>query len=139
MRSLKYRECRELANLLYKIGNSIGIEIRVSLGVVVSKGARAKAYARIYGLPIPIQRAHGIPPLYTVEFLCEKIDRLGPDEVAEVAIHELLHIPEGQKGGLRPHGKKVNSRITKIMLKKADQSLKFEIYEVLRRCCEESI
>ncbi len=65
-------------------------------------GARANAWARIWGLPAVFQRALGLPPCYVVEFLCPAFDRLPEDEQDRVLIHELLHIPTTFSGGVRP-------------------------------------
>lgn len=65
-------------------------------------GARANAWARIWGLPAAFQHALGVPAVYVVEFLCPAFDHLPPDEQDRVIIHELLHIPTTFSGGVRP-------------------------------------
>jgi predicted metallopeptidase len=65
-------------------------------------GARANAWARIWGLPRVFQEALGIPAAYVVEFLCPGFDRLPRDEQDRVMIHELLHIPTTFSGAVRP-------------------------------------
>lgn len=65
-------------------------------------GARANAWARIWGLPRVFQQALRVPASYVVEFLCPGFDRLPQDEQDRVIIHELLHIPTTFSGGVRP-------------------------------------
>lgn len=65
-------------------------------------GAKANAWARIWGLPPVFQHALGLPASYVVEFLSPGFDHLPPDEQDRVMIHELLHIPTTFSGGVRP-------------------------------------
>ncbi len=65
-------------------------------------GARANAWARIWGLPLVFQHALKIPAAYVIEFLCPAFDRLPRDQQDRVIIHELLHIPTTFSGGVRP-------------------------------------
>jgi predicted metallopeptidase len=65
-------------------------------------GARANAWARIWGLPPIFQQALGLAPAYVVEFLAPAFDRLPPDQQDRVILHELLHIPRTFSGGVRP-------------------------------------
>lgn len=70
-----------------------------------SLGSSARrTIARIHGTPRIWQVAMQIQPLYIIEVLGEKFDKLSVEEREKVIIHELLHIPEGFKGGLRCHG-----------------------------------
>jgi predicted metallopeptidase len=65
-------------------------------------GARANAWARIWGLPPVFQHALGLPATYVVEFLSPGFDSLPSEEQDRVIIHELLHIPTTFSGGVRP-------------------------------------
>ncbi len=105
---------------------------------VVSKKARARAYARIYGLPRAIQTAHELPALYTIEFICEKTIPLNSERIMMVLIHELLHIPYTTGGGLRPHGKLVNDRKAKSITRKIPFVLKHQLKEILEKCCSKN-
>lgn len=69
---------------------------------VVASNSRSRAYARIWGLPAPLQEALGVGPAYVVELL-KPFWRLSCKEKARVLAHELAHIPRTASGALRPH------------------------------------
>jgi len=75
-----------------------------------SRGATARAYARIWSLPSIWQKALEINPFYVIEVVSEKFDVLDENNKKKVLIHELMHIPKKFSGGLVPH----NNRGTKI-------------------------
>jgi len=69
-----------------------------------SQGSKSKRIiARIHGLGRIWQKALGLPPVYIIEVLSERYDRLTQEDKEKTMIHELLHIPKGFKGGFRPH------------------------------------
>ncbi len=81
-----------------------------------SKGSKSRAYARIWALPKIFQRAIGTNAHYSIEFL-ERFERLSEIEKDKVIIHELLHIPKGFSGGLRPHncfGRKIDREVEEL-------------------------
>ncbi|AFZ69911.1 putative metallopeptidase [Caldisphaera lagunensis DSM 15908] len=88
--------------------------------VVKSHNSKTKAIARIYSVPSAIRFALGMEPIYVIEFISEKFDRLSFEDKIKVIIHELLHIPSSFTGGLRPHGKIVNNRAVNNLFKKID-------------------
>ena len=75
-----------------------------------SRGAQARAYARIWSLPSIWQKALEINPFYVIEVLSEKFDVLNEQDKTRVLIHELMHVPKKFSGGLVPH----NNRGCKI-------------------------
>ncbi|MEM0174157.1 MAG: putative metallopeptidase [Sulfolobaceae archaeon] len=91
--------------------------------VVYSYGAKTKAIARIWGTPKVLSVAFGIKPLYVIELVWEKYSRLSDEDKLKVLIHEILHIPKSFSGGLRPHGKEVNQREVKRLLKKLRENI----------------
>lgn len=68
-----------------------------------SYGSVSRAYARIWGFPVIWQKALRKKPLYCLEVLSEKYDRLSDSEKRKVLIHELTHIPKNFSGALMPH------------------------------------
>lgn len=70
---------------------------------VRSKGSRARAYARIWGLSRIFQFAAGYRPTYVIEVLSRYFDRLNEQEKIKVLIHELMHIPKTFSGSLLSH------------------------------------
>ena len=68
-----------------------------------SRGSKARARARIWGMPRIWQLALKIPPAYVVEVLAEKFDHLPAIEKTRVLVHELAHIPKNFSGSLLPH------------------------------------
>jgi predicted metallopeptidase len=107
------------------------------ISFIVSRGSTSNAYAKIYGLHREIQVGFGIPPIYVIEFLCEKVSSLNTDEAFIVLIHELLHIPPKFSGGLRPHGKHVNNFIARKLSMKIAHEVKAKFYERVSTCCDE--
>ncbi len=90
---------------------------------VRSIGARTRAVARIHALPGIWRTVLGMPPQYIVEVVSENYDHLPCREKTRVIIHELLHIPGGFTGGLRPHGRLVNNRVVSRLLSVLEKRL----------------
>jgi len=83
-----------------------------------SQGAKARAYARIWAMPLIWQKALEIQPFYVIEFLSEHFDHLKAEEKMKVVIHELMHIPKKFSGGLVPHacfGKVINEKEVEVI------------------------
>ncbi|RLG19981.1 metallopeptidase [Candidatus Micrarchaeota archaeon] len=89
-----------------------------------SRGAKARAYARIWSMPSIWQSALEIEPFYIIEVLSEHFDKLEEQRKDRVLIHELLHIPKKFSGGLVPH---------RCFGKKIDEKRVEEIYERIKR------
>ncbi|MCL5113883.1 MAG: metallopeptidase [Patescibacteria group bacterium] len=90
-----------------------------------TRGAKARAYARIWGFPKIFQQVLGVEPAYVIEVLSEKFNRLSYDEKRKVIIHELLHIPKNFSGSLLPH-KYGHTRINRDVEKLFKQLLEVE-------------
>jgi len=78
---------------------------------VRTRKSRSRAIARIHGLPSIWRFALNLKPHYIIEVIAENYDPLPHGEKIKTVIHELLHIPPKFSGGLRPHGRYVNSRV----------------------------
>ena len=70
---------------------------------VRSHGSTTTAIARVHALPPVWRFVLGLNPLYAVELVSERYDRLPLEEKVRTIVHELLHIPRSMGGGLRPH------------------------------------
>jgi predicted metallopeptidase len=69
-----------------------------------SRGSSARrVVARCHGMSKVLQVALNIRPVYVLEFLSERFDKLDERAREEVLIHELLHIPGNFGGGFRHH------------------------------------
>lgn len=71
-----------------------------------SENSKARAYARIWGLPKLWQIALKQKPSYIIEVLSEKYDSLPSSKKDDVLLHELAHIPKNFSGSLVPHYRK---------------------------------
>lgn len=104
--SLKYLEAPDIKMLVQEIIDRLGLSYVVpeSVHCYRSQGSKSKRIiARIHGLGRIWQKALGLPPVYIIEVLSERYDRLTQEDKEKTMIHELLHIPKGFKGGFRPH------------------------------------
>lgn len=72
--------------------------------------SRARALARIWGLNKVWQIALEERPTYIIEVLSEKFDKLSDQEMDEILLHELAHIPKNFSGSLLPHIRKKGKR-----------------------------
>lgn len=69
-----------------------------------SKGSSARGtIARCHALGKLMQAAIGIKPVYALEFLSERFDKLSEEEQVKTIIHELMHIPKAFGGGFKHH------------------------------------
>ncbi len=88
-----------------------------SVKVVVCRNCKSRALARIHYLPTVWRIALGLKPMYVIEVIERNFNSLTYEEKVKVVIHELLHIPKSFSGGLRPHGKYVNSHVVEKLFK----------------------
>lgn len=85
--------------------------------VVVSRGSKARACARIHGMS-KVFSFVGFKPAYVIELIEECFVKLSCIEAIEVIIHELMHIPFSFSGSLRPHGRYTSQRNIRNYTKK---------------------
>ena len=122
MKRIKYVEAKDVRLLIEDIIDKLRdyfSHIDLSRIIVLrSFNARTTALARIHALPRIWRETLGLEPIYIIEVVSENFDRLDYDTKIKVLIHELLHIPKRFTGGLRPHGKYVNSHQVTMLYKK---------------------
>jgi predicted metallopeptidase len=105
--TISYRPADDVKELVEDAvaGLNMGHINPVHVACVRSWGSSSRrTIARIHGTPRIWQVVMKIQPLYIVEVLGERFDRLSQEDREKVIIHELLHIPKGFRGGLRCHG-----------------------------------
>jgi predicted metallopeptidase len=69
-----------------------------------SRGSAARrTLARCHTTPRILQTALDIKAHYIIEVISEKFDRLSESDQTKTIIHEVMHIPQGMKGGFRHH------------------------------------
>lgn len=68
-----------------------------------SKNSQTRAHARIWGLSRIWQQALETKPVYIIEVISEKFDKLPDEEKNRVLLHELAHVPKNFSGSLVPH------------------------------------
>lgn len=76
-----------------------------------SYGSKARAYARIWSLPVIWQKALQVKPHYCIEVLSHRFDKLSKIDQTKTLIHELLHIPKTFSGALLPHRGRGNIKV----------------------------
>ncbi len=101
---------------------------------VASRGSRSRALVRIHGLSMA-WAAVGVGPAYLVEVLTERFTKLTPREKLEVVVHELLHIPKTFSGALRPHGRLVNNKAVKRIIRCLESKAVASKVESLLEAC----
>jgi predicted metallopeptidase len=113
MAVLKYSYAEDVRLLAESIIDVLGLNHidRSRLGFVRSRGSRCRRVAaRVHALGRVWEAGFNIKPMYLIEVISERYDRLTQPEKEKVIIHELLHIPKRFGGGFVPHGKGVNRR-----------------------------
>ncbi len=92
------------------------------VAVVRNLDSNSNAYARIYAMPRPIAVAFDLKPLYAIEVIHRRFEKLDCESKLGVLIHELLHIPKSFSGSLVPHHPKTFSPSNiERMVKKLDR------------------
>jgi predicted metallopeptidase len=123
--TLEYMEAPDIKMLVDEIIDSLDLFHVVPQFVYCyrSRGSKSKlTIARIHGLGRIWQEALRRPPVYVIEVISERYDKLSDEEKEKTLIHELLHIPKGFSGGFRPHkgyiDKKRVEKLHRVLLKR---------------------
>jgi len=122
---LEYMEAPDIKMLVDEIIDSLDLFHVVPQFVYCyrSRGSKSKlTIARIHGLGRIWQEVLRRPPVYVIEVISERYDKLSDEEKEKTLIHELLHIPKGFSGGFRPHkgyiDKKRVEKLHRVLLKR---------------------
>lgn len=104
-KSIEWKEDKEIEKRVRELGSAGKLDHINPSRVFCfrSRGAKTRAFARIWGLSRIFQQALGIEPAYVIEVISEKFDRLPQKDQDMILIHELLHIPRTFSGALVPH------------------------------------
>ena len=123
--TLEYVEAPDVKKLVDEMIDSLDLFHVVPQFVYCyrSRGSKStRIIARIHGLGRIWQEALRRPPVYVIEVISERYDKLSDEEKEKTVIHELLHIPKGFSGGFRPHkgyiDKKRVERLHRTLLKR---------------------
>ena len=96
-----------------------------SIYTVRSRGSKARrTIARIHGLGRIWQMAMGLEPTYIIEVIAERYDYMSPADRDKTLVHELMHIPQGFKGGFRHHKNYVTDENVDIWYNRFVQKLR---------------
>ncbi|BBD71760.1 hypothetical protein HS1genome_0149 [Sulfodiicoccus acidiphilus] len=122
---MRYLKDEKLTERVREIIGQLGLTYIESerVTVVRSIGSRGKAVARIWSVPRAVLVGFDLRPLYVIEIINEKFEKLTGEERTKVLIHELLHIPKSFGGGLRQHGRLVNEREVERLAKRLGERL----------------
>lgn len=90
-----------------------------------SRGSRSKrTIARIHGLGKIWQQAMDMEPTYVIEVIHELFDYYPDIAQDKTLIHEIMHIPQGFKGGFRHHKNHVTNENVDTWYKRYHQRKK---------------
>ena len=104
--TITYTEAPDVKKLVDEIADSLDFfhVVPQLLHCYRSSGSESRRIiARIHGLAKIMQEALRRPPVYVIEVISERYDKLSQEDKEKTLIHELLHIPKGFSGGFRPH------------------------------------
>lgn len=120
---MEFERADDVYQIIIKLINNFKfyhIDIR-QIFCVRSYGSKARAYARIWGLPRIFQFSCGFKPSYIIEVLSKHYDKLSFEEKTKTLIHELLHIPKTFSGALLSHRgrfRRINKKEVEKLYKK---------------------
>ena len=128
---MEYADASDVKRLLEDIVDNLGMFHVVPQFVycIRSKGSESKhIIARIHGLGRIWQEALQRSPSYIIEVISEQYDQLTEANKEKTIIHELLHIPKGFAGGLRPHKGYVDRQIVEDLYSKLQRQRQMAKY-----------
>jgi predicted metallopeptidase len=122
---ISYASAPDITDLVREVVTRLRLE-HVNLERVVccrSHGSTARrTIARIHGMPRIWQEAMKIQPLYIIEVISERFDKMSLEDREKVVIHELMHVPYRFGGGLRGHRGWIDRRKVEALHKALQKS-----------------
>jgi predicted metallopeptidase len=119
--AVKYEPAKDIQEMLDDVLDAMEWRHLIAPRIICirSRGAKSRAYARIWAFPKIWQVALDLSaPFYVIEFLSENFDSLSEKEKIKTIIHEILHIPKSFGGGLLSHKQgKINRRTEEELFK----------------------
>ncbi|QGR16900.1 metallopeptidase [Sulfurisphaera ohwakuensis] len=101
---MKFQYADDVKELAKIVNEKFDLKLNLErIAFIRSQGSRSKAIARTLMLPSQWRFILSPSILYIVEVISEKYDNLTCEEKVYVILHELTHIPNSMKGGLRNH------------------------------------
>ncbi|MDO8646921.1 MAG: putative metallopeptidase [Candidatus Diapherotrites archaeon] len=89
------------------------------IACVKSQGSKSRrTIARIHTIGKVMQLGMQQKPFYTIELITEHFDKQERQYQDRTIVHELMHIPEGFKGGFRQHRPFVTQKTVEAMFQK---------------------
>lgn len=104
--AIKYEIAEDIMRRLFCIAKTLGMEHIKFSGVyaIRSRGSGSRGtIGRCHALGKIWQKALGINPVYIIEVINERFDKLSREEQDKTLIHELMHIPFSFGGGFKHH------------------------------------
>ena len=103
-----------------RLMSKLGLRGRV-VGVR-SRGSKSRhILARVWSCPKIWQVALGMLPVYIIEVITRRWDRLPEKEKDDIIVHELSHLPKKFTGGLVNHNKHFKKKLKKNLKDINDQ------------------
>jgi predicted metallopeptidase len=102
---MEYEIAKEIKEKAIDIINKLNMHVNPEdFECVRSYGSSTKRIiARCHGMSKVLQLALNIKPVYVLEFLSKRFDKMSEEDKTKVIIHELMHIPKNKGGGFRHH------------------------------------
>lgn len=120
---IKYELASDINTRIFDIAKTLGMDHIKLSGIysVRSYGTGSRGtIARCHAMGKIWQLALGINPVYIIEVINERFDKLNSEDQDKVLIHELMHIPLSFGGGFKHHDFVHERNVEKIYRKYAE-------------------
>ncbi|MBI4668856.1 MAG: hypothetical protein HY747_06675 [Elusimicrobia bacterium] len=103
---IQYEQAEDIKARIRRIAEILGfkhLDLERTACIRSRGSASRRVLARCHGLPRIMQAALPAKPLYVIEVIAERFDKLSREEQDKTLIHELCHIPKSFGGGFKYH------------------------------------